>query len=86
VTDPTVPLPTAAGTVAKLGTAPPPNPALKALEDAWTAIKAEVESPAAERFLINGVVTFLSAEFPPAAPFLGFAETFVLKLLKADQP
>ncbi len=81
--DPTQPVPAATGPVS-LGTVPPPNPALKALEDAWAAIKAEATSPEAERFLINGVFGFLSAEFPAAAPFLGLARTFLLKLLGAD--
>lgn len=83
MTDPTQPLPTAAGTVANVGQVPPPNPVLKALEDAWADLKKTVESPAAEQFLVNGVFGFLAAEFPPAAPFLGLAQTFVLKLLGA---
>jgi hypothetical protein len=81
--DPTQPTP-AANDPANVGTVPPPNPALKALEDAWAAIKATATTPEAERFLINGVFGFLSTEFPVAAPFLGLARTFLLKLLGAD--
>jgi hypothetical protein len=81
--DPTQPTP-AANDPANVGTVPPPNPALKALEDAWVAIKVTATSPEAERFLITGVVSFLSKEFPPAAPFLGFAQTFLLNLLGAN--
>lgn len=76
-------MPTAAGTVANVGQTPAPNPALKALEDAWTAIRTELKSPAAEAFLVNGVFGFLSQEFPPAAPYLGFAQQFILTILGA---
>jgi hypothetical protein len=81
--DPTQPTPAATGP-ADVGTVPPPNPVLKALEDAWKAIKTEVTSPEAERFLVTGVFGFLAAEFPPAAPFLTLAQSFLLKLLGAD--
>ncbi len=80
--DPTQPTP-AANDPANVGKVVP-NLALKALEDAWAAIKVEATSPEAERFLINGVFGFLSTEFPAAAPFLGLARTFLLGLLGAN--
>jgi len=75
--------PSAAGVVANVGTAPPPNPVVKALEDAAKALKQELESPAVEKAIVTGVFGFLSTEFPPAAPFLALAGEFVLKLLGA---
>jgi hypothetical protein len=75
------PVPSTAGIVATAGQNPPPNPVVKALEDAYKALKTELTSPAVEKSLVTGVFTFLSAEFPIAAPYLGVVETLVLKLL-----
>jgi hypothetical protein len=75
------PIPSAAGVIAAAGVVPPVNPIVKVLEDAALALKAELTSPAVEKTIITGVFGFLSVEFPPAAPFLGLAEAFVLKLI-----
>lgn len=77
-------LPTSSGIVANAGTTPPTNPIVKVLEDAYSALKAEVTSPAVEKTLITGIATFLGAEFPPAAPFIAIGVPFLLKLLGAE--
>ena len=82
MSDPTQPTPAASGP-ANMGTVPPADQAVRALEHAWDAIKKEVTSPEAERFLVTGVFGFLAAEFPAAAPFLRLAQTFILGLLGA---